>query len=108
MSLESGHLCRNPVSPDSEDRIPAIWLESGKNGRIPADWPERPDFGLLAGFRRFWQIRASMPESGRSVLESGSFGRNPANPNFDKIVRILAIVAGMAESGKSGRNPVGQ
>jgi hypothetical protein len=26
--------------------------------------PERPDFGLLAEFWRFWQIPASMPESG--------------------------------------------
>jgi hypothetical protein len=47
-----------------------------------------------------------MPESGRSVPESGHFRQNLANPDFDETVRIPAIVAGMAESGKEGRNLV--
>jgi len=45
-----------------------------------------------------------MPESDRFVLESGSFGRNLANLDFDETVRIPAIVAWMAESGKSVQN----
>jgi hypothetical protein len=43
---------------------------SGQKGRIPAGWPDRsgqirPDPCRLAGFRRFWQIPASIPESGQ-------------------------------------------
>jgi hypothetical protein len=61
MSPESGHLCRNPVSPDSGDRIPAIW-------------PEQPDSGRLAG-----QIRPEQP-AGRIWPENSSQnGRIPAD-----------------------------
>jgi hypothetical protein len=59
----SGKSRWNPVSPDSGDRI----LESGQ--KIPA---------RTAGFQRFWQIPASMPESGqprfrRNYLDFGLY-----------------------------------
>jgi hypothetical protein len=96
-----------------------IWPERPNFGqsdpcRLARIWLEQLDSGLLAGFQRFWQIPASMPESGNFWPESGPFRWNPANPDSDETVRIrplfgiLAIVAGMAESGKSGQNPVGQ
>jgi len=65
MSLESGHLRRNPVS-----QIPATNLTgSGQKGRIPAIWPESRisagpgQNGRLAG--RIWPDPASLPGSGQ-------------------------------------------
>jgi hypothetical protein len=54
--MESGHLRRNPVSPDFGDysgRISAIWpkrsdsgrlAESGQKGQIPTSWPDRSGY----------------------------------------------------------------
>jgi len=62
MSLESGHLCRNPIGQDSgdqSDRIPVTWPNLARTGqKIPAC---RLDPCRLAGFWRFWQFPSSMP-----------------------------------------------
>jgi hypothetical protein len=123
----SGQCRRNLISPNSGNRIPAIWpnrpdldwlARSSQNARpvrsgqkIPArtagslltsqDLARTAGFWPTAGFQRFWRILASMPESGRSVPEFGSFGRNSANPDSNETVRIPAFIL---DSGYSSRN----
>jgi hypothetical protein len=127
----SGHRCRNPVSPDSNDQIgripartagflPAGWIcpdgldsgrlaGSGQSGRpdlARKSRPERPDpcrLAITTGFQQFWQISASMPESDRFVSDSGSFGLNPANLDSDETVQIPAFIL---DSGYSNHNLV--
>lgn len=114
-------------------RLVGIWLEMPDSDLLARIWLERPNSSLLAEFQQFWQIPtsipesslyrspASIPESSRSMPESDSFGRNPVTfarfwptqiPTklfgFRPLSWILDIVAGMAESGKSGRNPNSQ
>jgi hypothetical protein len=92
-ATESSHLCRNLVSLDSGDHIPAIWPEqpAGRNRAQRPD-PRQPvlcrNSAVLAGIQP-------------TQIPTKLFGFRPLS-------WILVIVAGMAESGKSGRNPVGQ
>lgn len=53
-ATKSGHLRRNPVSPDSGDQIgyiPAKWPESGRPDLARKSWPERPDSNGSGIFR---------------------------------------------------------
>jgi hypothetical protein len=118
-------------------QIPVIWSESSQNGRIPAGcpdlaktarfrpvgriWPERPDFGRLAGSARtsrperpagqtdqartagFRQISASMSEFGSFGRNPVIFGRNPANLDSDETIRIPAFILDSGYSSRNGR-----
>jgi hypothetical protein len=96
MSPESGNpIFRRPYA-DHLAEIRPEWPDLAKTSL-----PERPNFGLLAGFQQIWQIPASMPESSNFWPESGHFHRNPANPDSDETVRIPAFILNY---GYSSRN----
>jgi len=77
-------------------RIPAIWPES----RIPADWP---DLAREAGSRPAGPIWPERPAGRTDLARSGHFRLNPAIPDSDETVRILAFIS---NSGYISRNQV--
>jgi hypothetical protein len=71
-------------------------LERPDIGHLGENWPERPYSGR----------QAKSGQNGRIPVVLAEFwpvGRNPANPDSDKIVQILAFIS---DSGYSSQNSV--